>query len=190
MTQNELIVFAEGVLARTRELYEAHMVHNDLPQIEYVHSSVFENALQGTNETRGDNTLLLFAEGNYGLAVRDQWVRDFIHEHHLSDQYSDNTIFIFIRDDVDDNMLLSTLCHELMHYFFTGIDNETDAGQGYNEACTDHLAAQIFGDGYWTSYKDNDSQAAYINYYREFVNGSDDFKQSLLDLYMGIPKSE
>lgn len=184
MTTAQLEEYANAILTKTVGLYGSKMVNKKLPKIVFEEPSFFHDK----KERDEDNTLLLFAKRASGLAVRDEWIKKYIREHNLTEAYPDGTVFIFKNENCkDDNKILSTLCHELMHFFFLGINNETDAGQGFNEACTDYLAEQLFGEGYSTDYKQNSPKIAYMDYYWEFMNGSEEYKQALLDLYMGIP---
>ncbi|MFW5612914.1 MAG: hypothetical protein ACOCNE_08655 [Prevotella pectinovora] len=182
MTTTQLEEYANAVLVKTVGLYGSKMVNKKLPKIIFCNPCIFKDITKDE-----DNVLLLLAEANLGLAVRDKWVKEFIKKHHLSNDYPDGTIFIFEKGvPQKENVILSILCHELMHYFFHGIENDTDAGQGFNEACTDYLAEQIFGENYFTAYKQSEHRNGYMEYYHRFMDGSEEFKQAILDLYMGI----
>lgn len=182
MTTAQLEEYANSILTKTVGLYGSKMANKKLPKIIFCKPSIFNDITDPK-----DNILLLLAEANLGLAIRDEWVKQFIKKHNLSDLYPDGTIFIFEKEvPQDENMILSILCHELMHYFFHGIENDTDAGQGFNEACTDYLAEQIFGENYITSYRQSQQQNGYMEYYHKFMKGSEEYKRATLDLYMGI----
>lgn len=160
------------------------MAKKDLPKICYVAETEFDNICKDE-----DNVLkLLVSSGAYAVIIKDDYVKAFVASNNLSDRYPDNSILVFKNDKLTDEQVLSILCHELMHYFFKGIDNQSDEGNGYNEACTDYLGAFFFGEKYFTGYSNlNENDASYMKYYYNFwFRFSDEEKLKKLSEYFSI----
>lgn len=183
MTELELIENAKVFLSRTIERYGANMKNQRLPNIRYRGADDFN--LRGV--LPADNILQLHAQMDYGLTVDDLIYEFFIVKNHLSDEYPRDTIFIFRKPETA-GIELSILCHELMHFFFKGIDNSTDEGQGFNEACTDYLAAEIYGEGYITTYPEFARRATEgpMIFYRKFLGLDEAAKREILNIYMAL----
>lgn len=183
MTELELIENAEVFLSRTIDRYGRNMKNQRLPNIRYRGADDFN--LQGV--LPADNILQLHAQMDYGLTVDDFIYQYFIVKHNLFVEYPRDTIFIFRKPETA-GIELSILCHELMHFFFKGIDNSTDVGQGYNEACTDYLAAEIYGEGYTTTYPAIARRATEgpMVYYRNFLDADEVTKREILNIYMAL----
>lgn len=189
MTTKELYDFAEGVKAKLEGLYKSRMIYKELPIILYKKPSELRNVKEIKDEE--EDSLYLLAKDNLGLSVRDKWLIDFVQKYELP--YGRNTIFVFDKKDASDNQLLSILTHELVHYFFTGIDSSSDVGQGYNEACTDYLAEIVFGENYFSSYHEllkDEPRQGYMKTYAEFYQAEEQAKRLVLELYMAIPKNK
>lgn len=185
MNNDRLLNFAFYVKTETEKRHGSTMIHKDLPLVLFVKPEEFLNISCSQNE----NVLYLLAKDNLGLAVRDSWVKEFIVKQGLSDKYPDGTIFVFNHGNDDDEILESILCHELMHYFFKGIPNDDrdGKGQGYNEACTDFLAREIYGDNYFSSYEQmtDPNCPSYMKFYKEFKEGGEIMKKEILKEYFG-----
>ncbi len=189
MTTKELYDFAEGVKRNLEGLYKSYMIDKELPVILYKKPSELRNS-KGIKDEEEDS-LYLLAMNNFGLSIRDKWVIDFVQKHTLP--YGRDTIFVFDKEGVSDNQLLSILTHELVHYFFIGIDSSTDVGQGYNEACTDYLARLVFGENYFSSYHEllkEEPKLGYMKAYDDFHQADEETKRLVLNLYMATPKKE
>lgn len=188
MSIDELKDFAVGVKTKLERLYGSYMINKELPVILYKKPSELRSKDIKDEE---DDSLFLLAKNNLGLSIRDKWVIDFIQKHASS--YKGNTIFVFDKEGVSGNQLLSILTHELVHYFFIGIDNSTDVGQGYNEACTDYLAKLVFGENYFSSYHElaaKKPKQGYMKAYANFYYAKEEAKSLILDFYLAIPKNE
>ena len=92
-------------------------------------------------------------------------------------------ILIFKYPESNENQILSTLTHELMHSLFQGIDNTNDEGNGYNEACTDFLAQKFYGKDYFTYYSKLTNRKGYLEYYDKFFNSNEEAKNEILKMY-------
>ena len=134
-----------------------------------------------------DNVLYQYAIANYGLSIRDEHVENFICKY-CDGIFPKESVFVFDGKYLNDDQIKSVLCHELMHFFFIGIKNESDKGQGYNEACTDYIANEIFGEGYFSSYYSvlESYNTEYMKYYRKFYYGNEEVKQPLIKRYLNV----
>lgn len=95
-----------------------------------------------------------------GLTLKDDIILKYIKDDGLEDKYLEGDIIIFevqypegTAEEDGTNQYLSVLTHELMHAMFKGIPNDSECGAGYDEACTDFLAENFFGEKYFTTYK-------------------------------------
>lgn len=187
MTQEELKEFGKQILDKTRAKYGVYMLHKQLPEIFFIKPEELLKVNYKKYVPVNDNVLYQYAIANYGLSIRDEHVEKFICDY-CDGIFPKESVFVFDGKHLNDDQIKSVLCHELMHFFFIGINNESNQGQGYNEACTDYIANEIFGEGYFSSYYSllGNSEDDPIKYYREFYYGNEEVKQSIIKCYLGI----
>lgn len=187
MTQEELKEFGKQILDKTRAKYGAYMLHKQLPEIFFIKPEELLKITYKKYVPVNDNVLYQYAIANYGLSIRDEHVENFICKY-CDGIFPKESVFVFDGKYLNDDQIKSVLCHELMHFFFIGINNESDKGQGYNEACTDYIANEIFGKGYFSSYYSvlESYNTEYMKYYRKFYYGNEEVKQPLIKRYLNV----
>ncbi|SEA08285.1 hypothetical protein SAMN05216455_103104 [Segatella bryantii] len=121
----------------------------------------------------------------YGLTIKkEEDMEGYIFNEKNKDlKLNERDIIIFKYKDSTKDQIFSALTHELMHSLFYGIDNTSDEGNGYNEACTDYLAKKYYGEDYFTSYLELKDRGGYLVYYDNFFNSDKDFKEEILKEY-------
>lgn len=163
--ENELKEYATKVLEKVKNSEYGMYIQRTTPAIHILTKEDIDKVKNGDIQ---DILRGWYNEGAKGLTVlEDMFTENMLAYKNESPHLRYRDIVLFVQEDFEEHKY-SVLVHELMHSIFKGIPNEPDESHEFNEACTDYLAKEFYGESYFTTnekiYKDS---ATYTTFFRD-----------------------